>query len=114
MQDTSCLRLSSKFNFGPVLPAALGKERGLHFLTSLATEMKSAEEGNRLYCVAYIVRSFDVAMFKSYFLTAVLACVMLTLTILKSSVAINEIMPIIIKLYTTIVATVWEGFFSYQ
>jgi hypothetical protein len=56
MQDTSCLRLSSKFNFGPVLPAALGKERGLHFLTSLATEMKSAEEGNRLYCVAYIVR----------------------------------------------------------
>ncbi|XP_071239318.1 nuclear factor of activated T-cells, cytoplasmic 1-like isoform X1 [Salvelinus alpinus] len=44
MQDTSCLRLSSKFNFGPVFPAALGKERGLQFLTSLATEMKSAEE----------------------------------------------------------------------
>ncbi|KAM9512264.1 nuclear factor of activated T-cells, cytoplasmic 1-like isoform 3-T3 [Salvelinus alpinus] len=44
MQDISCLRLSSKFNFGPVLPAALGKERGLQFLNSLATEMKSAEE----------------------------------------------------------------------
>ncbi|CDQ71721.1 unnamed protein product [Oncorhynchus mykiss] len=44
MQDISCLRFSSKFNFGPVLPAALGKERGLQFLNSLATEMKSAEE----------------------------------------------------------------------
>lgn len=36
------------------------------------------------------------------------ACVMFTLMILKSWVAINEIMLIIIKVYTTIV---WEGFF---
>ncbi|XP_034144992.1 nuclear factor of activated T-cells, cytoplasmic 1 isoform X3 [Esox lucius] len=43
MQDTSCFS-SPKFNFGRVLPNALGKERGLQFLTTLAAVMKSAEE----------------------------------------------------------------------
>ncbi|KAL0984688.1 hypothetical protein UPYG_G00145290 [Umbra pygmaea] len=43
MQDTSCLS-GSKFTFGRVFPTALGKEPGLQFLTSLAAEMKSAEE----------------------------------------------------------------------
>ncbi|KAM7382517.1 hypothetical protein PAMP_002244 [Pampus punctatissimus] len=40
MQDTFCLSVNSKFSFG----AADGKKRGLQFLTSLAAEMKSAEE----------------------------------------------------------------------
>ncbi|XP_062278691.1 nuclear factor of activated T-cells, cytoplasmic 1-like [Scomber scombrus] len=40
MQDTFCLSVNSKFSFG----AAAGKERGLQLLTSLAAEMKSAEE----------------------------------------------------------------------
>ena len=40
MQDTFCPSVSPKFSFG-----AAGKERGLHFLTSLAADMKSAEEG---------------------------------------------------------------------
>ncbi|KAI9520893.1 hypothetical protein NQZ68_013299 [Dissostichus eleginoides] len=39
MQDTFCPSVSPKFSFG-----AAGKERGLHFLTSLAADMKSAEE----------------------------------------------------------------------
>ncbi|XP_048882797.1 nuclear factor of activated T-cells, cytoplasmic 1-like isoform X1 [Brienomyrus brachyistius] len=44
MQDNRCLRVSSKFNFGPLAPSAVGKETGLRFLSSLTTNMKSAEE----------------------------------------------------------------------
>lgn len=43
MQDTFCLSVNSKFSFG----ATAGKERGL--LTSLAVDMKSAEEGKTYY-----------------------------------------------------------------
>lgn len=49
MQDTFCLSVTSKFSFG----AATGKERGLQLLTSLAADMKSAEEGKEPYMTAH-------------------------------------------------------------
>lgn len=44
MQDTFSPCVNSKFSFG----ATAGKERGLQLLTSLAANMKSAEEGKHI------------------------------------------------------------------
>ncbi|KAL2084636.1 hypothetical protein ACEWY4_020154 [Coilia grayii] len=44
MQDTSCLRVNSRFNFGKPFPPAPGKENGLTFPSAVTTIMKSAEE----------------------------------------------------------------------
>ncbi|XP_041963526.1 nuclear factor of activated T-cells, cytoplasmic 1-like isoform X1 [Alosa sapidissima] len=44
MQDTICLRVNSRFNFGPRFPPARGKEYGLNFPSTITTIMKSAEE----------------------------------------------------------------------
>lgn len=45
MQDTSCFRVNSRFNFGKPFPPAPGRENGFSFPSAVTTIMKSAEEG---------------------------------------------------------------------
>lgn len=61
MQDNRCLRVSSKFNFGPLAPPAVGKNTGLRFLPSLTANMKSAEEGNQLFSPYFSLLSYSLS-----------------------------------------------------